>query len=135
MKLAEAQELLGDWASNTFVFADEIGNDAEAQSALLAEAIGSVGAIPDSDLDAWMADIQSQIVIYDGTGDATEFDNSGAVVIFDDGTEMTYDAYQAGGYEGGDDPFTGMAPIFEVIDPLAERRPVIGVDDMCKMEA
>ena len=90
MKLAEAQELLGDWASNTFVFADEIGNDAEAQSALLAEAIGSVGAIPDSDLDAWMADIQSQIVIYDGTGDATEFDNSGAVVIFDDGTEMTY---------------------------------------------
>lgn len=133
MNIADAEARWSEWMTHTVLFAEELGADAAAMNQMVLEA-----ALPQmktaADLSAFMAELESSITLYDDSFEFGEFDNSGAVVIFDNGTEMTYEAYQAAGYEGGDDPFAGMAPIYEFINPLEHRKPVIGVDDMSKMD-
>jgi len=132
MNITEAQTQWSDWMNNTILFAEELGPDTVAMNeAVLQAALPQLATAPD--LDAFMAETLGQLTLYDDSFDFDGFDNSGAVVIFDNGTQMSYADYQAAGYEGGDDPFGGMAPVFDIIDPLEARKPVIGVDDMCKM--
>ncbi len=132
MNITEAKTQWSEWMGNTVMFAEELGPDTVAMNeAILHAALPQLEAT--TDLDAFMAETLESLTLYDDSFDFDGFDNSGAVVIFDNGTEMSYADYQAAGYEGGDDPFAGMAPVFEFIDPLEARKPVIGVDDMCHM--
>lgn len=129
MDLNTAKDTLTDWWNNSFFWSDELGTDvAAANQEIISAAIGSVGTA--ADLDAFMAEVEGSITLYDPN--EADFDNSGATVILDDGTEMSYQAYADAGLEGSEDPFAGMAPLF--FDALAERKPVVGVDDMCKMD-
>lgn len=133
MNITEAQTQWAEWMNNTILFAEELGPDTVAMNQAILQA-----ALPQmqtaSDLDAFMAETLGSLSLYDDCFDFDGFDNSGAVVIFDNGSEMSYADYQALGYEGGDDPFAGMAPVYEFINPLEHRKPVVGVDDMSKMD-
>ncbi len=132
MNINEAEARWSEWMTHTVLFAEELGADAAAMNEAILQA-----ALPQmkttADLDAFMAGLEASITLYDDSFEFDGFDNSGAVVIFDNGSEMSYADYQALGYEGGEDPFAGMAPVYEIIDPFAHRKPVIGVDDMSKM--
>jgi hypothetical protein len=135
MLLADAQARLSELMTMTVLFWDEIGPEwAATNETLLSEALAGVASAPD--LAAYMAEIESAVTHYDMADDVDfDFDNSGAVVTLDDGTEVPYEEpaeEEPTDLEG--DGITDMDLSVDFIDPLESRKPFVGVDEMCHME-
>lgn len=143
MDLQTARDALTEWASNTLMFAEELGADTAATNqAILTAAIAQIESA--SNIAAFMATVEGQIAIYDlASEDGSDIDNSGAVIITDDGREIGYGEYltEFGIGEGSDETgadayglgFIGGTPSVSLADllanPLDEREtaPIIGL--------